>query len=100
MELVESLTCEQTSFEDAAKRPVRSPSEQEVVEASVRSKLQQSCYQQVQRVSSEFHEGVLTLRGQVSSFYLKQIVQTLVLKVDGVEEINNRVDVVYPRRAC
>jgi len=91
------LTRERKRLVDSAKQPVSSPSEKEVVEGNVRSKLQGSCYQQVQCVSCEFHEGVLTLRGRVSSYYLKQIVQTLVLGMDGVDEVNNRVEVPTPR---
>ena len=93
-----SLTRERKRLVDFAKQPVSSPSEKEVVEASVRSKLQRSCYPQVQCILCEFHEGVLTLRGRVSSYYLKQIVQTLVFRLDGVVELNNRVEVVYPPR--
>ena len=92
------LTLEPERLVDSAKQPVSSPSEKEVVEANVRSKLQRSCYPSLQCVSCEFHEGVLTLRGRVSSYYLKQIVQTLVFRLDGVIELNNRVEVVYPPR--
>jgi osmotically-inducible protein OsmY len=100
MEPLMSLTGERKSSDDFAKQPVTaSPSEKEVVEASVRSILQRSCYTQVQCVSCEFHEGVLTLRGRVSSYYLKQIVQTLVLRLEAVVELNNRLEVVYPPRA-
>ena len=42
----------------------------------------------------EYHEGVLTVRGRVPTFYLKQLLQTALKRVDGVERINNRVDVV------
>jgi osmotically-inducible protein OsmY len=40
---------------------------------------------------------VLTLRGQVSSFYLKQVAQTVVRKLPGVEECVNRIEVALPR---
>lgn len=85
---------ERKPFEDIAEQRGSSPSEKEVVEASVRSKLQRCSYPQVQSVLCEFHEGVLTLRGRVSSYYLKQIVQNLVLGMDNVVEVNNRVEVV------
>ena len=42
----------------------------------------------------EHHEGVLTIRGRVPTFYLKQLLQTVLKRVDGVERINNHVDVV------
>jgi hypothetical protein len=39
---------------------------------------------------------VLTLRGKVPTFYLKQTLQALVEKVDGVTQVQNLVDVTYP----
>lgn len=44
----------------------------------------------------EFHEGVLTLRGRLPSYYLKQLAQTVVATVDGVTQVDNRIDVVAP----
>jgi hypothetical protein len=40
-----------------------------------------------------FSDGILTLRGQLPSFYLKQVLQTLLRDVEGVVRIDNRVDV-------
>jgi len=91
-----SLIGERKQLEEHTKRSVLSPSKKEILEADARSKLRRSCYQQVQCVLCEFHEGVLTLRGRVPSYYLKQIAQTLVLKIDGVDEVNNRLEVVWP----
>jgi hypothetical protein len=39
-------------------------------------------------------KGVLTLRGRLPSFYLKQMLQTLLRNLDGVTRIDNQVDVV------
>lgn len=63
------------------------------VQAEAQSRLQGSGYYELHHVSCDFHEGVLSLRGRVSSFYLKQLAQTLVRELDGVEEINNRLEV-------
>jgi osmotically-inducible protein OsmY len=68
-----------------------------VVQATALSRLRTSGYAQLQLISCEFHEGVLTLRGHVSSFYLKQLAQTLVRGVDRVEEIKNRLEVASQR---
>jgi hypothetical protein len=41
------------------------------------------------------HEGkTLTLRGQLPSFYLKQLVQEAVRHVPGVQRVRNMIDVV------
>ena len=38
--------------------------------------------------------GVLTVCGRVPSYYLKQVIQSLLTGIDGVERIVNDVDVV------
>src|SRR5262245_36492767 len=45
-------------------------------------------------IKFEFSDGVLTLRGRVPSYYLKQILQTWLRRLDGVQQIENQVDVV------
>jgi osmotically-inducible protein OsmY len=42
------------------------------------------------------HDGRLILSGRLPSFYLKQVLQTVIRSVDGVSEIENRVDVHWP----
>lgn len=39
------------------------------------------------------HEGAVLLRGRVRTFYQKQIAQTVVAGVDGVEQIDNEIEV-------
>jgi osmotically-inducible protein OsmY len=76
--------------------------ERDVVERRAAARLRRSPYPEVHRVACEFHEGVLTLRGRVPSYYLKQIAQTAVLEMEGIDEINNQVEVVAPQwsRRC
>ena len=64
-----------------------------MVEAEAQSRLRTSGYRPLHCISCDFHEGVLTLRGHVSTFHLKQVAQTLIRDVDGVGEINNRLEV-------
>ena len=42
----------------------------------------------------DFADGVLTLRGRLPTFYLKQILQSFLRDLAGVEQIDNQVDVV------
>ena len=44
-------------------------------------------------ISIDVADDTLILRGEVPSFYLKQVLQTLLTQVDGVSRIDNRVDV-------
>ncbi len=46
-----------------------------------------------QDISCSYHEGVLLLRGRVPTYYLKQVAQTVVMRVDGVEQVDNRIEV-------
>ena len=56
-------------------------------------RLRDGQYRALAEVMVEFHEGVLILRGRVTSFFLKQIAQTVVRNVEGVIEIDNRLEV-------
>jgi osmotically-inducible protein OsmY len=47
-------------------------------------------------VKIEYEDGVLSIRGCVPSFYLKQVLQTLLVNMEGVDAIDNRVDVTAP----
>jgi osmotically-inducible protein OsmY len=60
-----------------------------------RQRLRAQPYRQLWMIVCECHEGLLTLRGAVSSYYLKQVAQAAVVSLDGVEEIINRVEVCY-----
>ena len=44
-------------------------------------------------VDVENVNGVIRLRGRVASFYLKQMLQTYVGKLEGVKQIDNVVEV-------
>jgi osmotically-inducible protein OsmY len=64
------------------------------------SKLRRSAYLALQHLSCEAHAGVLTLRGRLPSYYLKQVAQAVVAAVEGVEHIDNQIEVVPPAAAA
>jgi osmotically-inducible protein OsmY len=41
-------------------------------------------------------DGVLVLRGCLPTYYLKQVAQEVVVSVQGVERIDNQIQVVTP----
>ncbi len=47
----------------------------------------------LKQVSCEMDDGVLTLRGRVPSYYLKQVAQAAVSRANGVRRIENRIEV-------
>lgn len=54
-----------------------------------------------QRVLRQLHvdvdNGTVTLTGSVNSFFLKQLAQTAVLKLDGMKRLDNKLDVIRSR---
>ena len=66
------------------------------VEIRARRLLQQDCpyASYFNQVTLQFDNGVLILRGRVPTFYLKQMLQTWLRDLDGVKQIDNRVDVI------
>jgi hypothetical protein len=69
--------------------------QRETLQALVELCMRHSGYQELRGVSCDFHEGVLT----VPSYYLKQVAQSLVFDLDGVQELSNRLEVVPPLTA-
>jgi hypothetical protein len=63
------------------------------------SKLRRSAYLALQHLSCEFCAGVLTLRGRLPSYYLKQVALAVVATVRGVERINDQVEVTLSAAA-
>jgi hypothetical protein len=73
-------------------RTTRGPDPADVAQARLRG----SAYAELRALACDSHEGVLAIRGQVSSFYLKQLAQTAIRDVPGVEMIHNQVRVLGP----
>ena len=65
---------------------------------AARDCLQRSAYFPIRSVSCECHQGVLFLRGPLPTFYLKQIAQEAVARVEGVSQVVNEtvVDALAP----
>ncbi len=65
----------------------------DVVTAAATSRLLKSRYREVRRISCDFHNGVLTLRGRVSCYHMVQIAQHIVDGLSSVMEIENRLNI-------
>ena len=66
------------------------------MEEQARQRLMQACPYAIhfRSITFQYEDGKLTLRGRVPSFYLKQMLQSWLKGLDGVEQIDNQVDVV------
>lgn len=60
--------------------------------------LQSSSYVAIAQLRCEFDNGVLTISGELPSFYLKQLAQTLIRNIEGIQRIVNCVEVSERRR--
>ena len=75
-------------------RATRSPfSETEVLRQARHALAQRLCHLS-RHLTCEFREGLLLLRGRVSSYYYKQVAQEAVLRLDAVEQVVNQIEVV------
>lgn len=75
----------------SGQRPVVAPSSD--VASAAAGRLRESPYPTLRNISCQFVNGVLTLRGTVPTFYLKQIAQTVVLNLPQVSRVDNRIEV-------
>lgn len=65
------------------------------VAEAAKLRIQQQPHLTMQRIWCEFKEGRLFLRGQVPSFYHKQLAQTAVIGAEGVDQVVNDIEVVW-----
>lgn len=77
----------------------RRPSPASAVAAAARNRLRACAYASVRELPCDYNEGILVLRGQVSSYFHKQVAQEAVRGLPGVEVIVNAVVVVIADRA-
>lgn len=79
---------------DGAKGDSNSIATEEVLE-QIRERLGRGSYaMHFSRVTWHYTEGTLTLHGRVSTFYMKQVLQTILREVVHVRRLINHVDVV------
>lgn len=66
-----------------------------VLEAAT-ARLRAAAYCGLRQVELEWHDGILTLRGPVPSYTVKQLAQARLQGLVGVEAIENRLDAMTP----
>jgi hypothetical protein len=62
------------------------------------AELHRGPYRALRNVTCAFKGGTLILYGRLPSYHLKQIAQTAVASLPGVERIDNRIDVAVSHR--
>ncbi len=71
----------------------KAPATQHIV-AIAEARLGASSYHAVRRVRCTYEQGVLVLRGRLTSFFQKQLAQELVADIEGVKQVVNHVEVI------
>ncbi len=79
---------------DALRGEVPPGNEKEAIIAAAEATLRQARSGELRSVSCDFHQGVLTLRGEVPSYYLKQVAQELLRTTVPGEQVSNQLRVV------
>jgi CheY-like chemotaxis protein len=62
--------------------------------AVAENRLRRHHYLALRHVSCAYRDGVLTLRGSLPTYHLKQITQAVVAGIEGVERIKNEIVIV------
>lgn len=70
--------------------------DQKIVDQACQA-LRTSGYTQLRHLQVSFEHGRMTLQGQLPTYYLKQVAQSVIQDVAGVREIDNDVKVLTSR---
>jgi hypothetical protein len=69
------------------------PSAEAALVERARARLQADSHR-LNNVSCDYHRGALRLRGEVPTYYLKQVAQSLLLSMNGGHPIRNELTVI------
>ncbi|HTI49719.1 MAG TPA: BON domain-containing protein, partial [Planctomycetaceae bacterium] len=69
------------------------PSDDSCIQQTARLNLKKSGYHPLGRLTCSVEDGVVTLAGAVPTFFLKQMAQSIVQRIEHVQRIENRVRV-------
>ncbi len=71
---------------------------QQVIAAKAESRLRDQSHRALKNIRCTCVDGVLTLHGRLPTHYLKQIAQAVAALTEGIEKIDNRIEVIGPGR--
>ena len=67
--------------------------EQQAIQAASEAVLSSNSHLLNEPVFCSFRDGIIILTGRVRSFYKKQIAQTIVAEIAGVQQVVNQIEV-------
>lgn len=75
----------------ASSKERRSTGNEVFLGASLKQRVQQRCFRRVDQLEVELHDGRVVVSGRVPSYYLLQIVQSVVCEVFSSENLDFQV---------
>jgi osmotically-inducible protein OsmY len=75
------------------------PAEDQRIAAEITERIRQNPYAAIRQLSCEFREGVAILRGSVPTFHARQVAIELARAVDGVQVLDDRIQVISSGKA-
>ena len=94
--MLDQIICAESKYELAERQTIlikRSRAIEEAILGEARQRLHARGYEELRSITCEYHEGMIILRGRLSSFYLKQLAQEAIRTQPGVTIIVNSTDV-------
>jgi osmotically-inducible protein OsmY len=71
----------------------RSPEDEEITSLA-QQQIRQGSYLQLRHLSCEVIDGCVTLGGVLGSYWLKQVAQSAVQRVPGIQRVRNEIVVI------
>ena len=94
--MLDQIICAESKYELAERQTIlikRSRALEEAILGEARQRLHARGYEELRSITCEYHEGMIILRGRLSSFYLKQLAQEAIRTQPGVTIIVNTTNV-------
>jgi osmotically-inducible protein OsmY len=93
MRLLRELSMAPNRRQESAESPLVTSGCDQRIEDAIQAALAASGYPAIGALKCEVVEGTIVLSGTVSSFYLKQLAQSVVLRLEAAQFLHNRVEV-------
>ena len=94
--MLDQIICAESKYELAQRQTIlikRNRAIEEAILGEARQRLHARGYEELRSITCEYHEGMIILRGRLSSFYLKQLAQEAIRTQPGVTIIVNTTNV-------
>ena len=78
---------------DSSEFETRNENPQAKITELAERRLHGNSHQALKNISCTYQDGVLVLQGTLPTYYLKQLAQETIVRMEGVERIENQIQV-------